>query len=396
VISLEQISTVSDGDLQPAFVFRYSGLRMVALALFCGLVAAFGLLLLMSPDEFVSRRATATEVRIYGAIWVLLFGGLTSLMLLVRRGYVALTQRGIFITSRFRRRLLRWEDVVSLSQYSYRGIRFLQIEIAPSPGSPEMRAIVRGEKRPWWRSPPGGGISLEFLGDRRAKLLIEMLHRYLDDPSARREIGTEAGLASVQSVSEPRLTPVIDTWMRPSRADVARMAEQFRAAPAPTTPDRTVEPDQTRISTVRPTVTLLSLGVIAALAAIVSASLTRSGFGAAAIGLGLAFGVLVGSRLVALEHTVRGVSAVKRAGIAASIAFGLFVVPRFDHSSAVAAGVLLAFISATLAGQYFCIIPDARRRARAPVFGTPMRDTGPPPGPVPVKVLSGRRRNERS
>jgi len=379
VIQLIQIQSEADGRVDTAFYFQYSTLRLVAFGMFFLLLAAFGIVLVVAPESFVNRRADATQVRVFGAVFVAVFGAMVAGELLLLHAGVALSQRGVHVLSRFRRRLLPWADIVGVSRTSYRSVRYLQIEVAPSPGSAEMLRLVEGKARPWWRSPPGAAVSLYFLGDRLGELFVAAVERYLRDPAARREIGTDAGLTSLRSMAPPRpLGPTVGGSVWPT-ADPA-LVSGLRDSESSTEAAPAIHVDRRRTKrTIMRTVTLIGLGLFAGLAAIVSASLTRSGYGAFALASGLALGLLFGDRWAALEQRARVVRLMRRASIWTLVLIGLFIVPRFDHEAAVAAGVAFAFVLAALAGHYIRSIPRAQRLARRPTFGAPLRDGGPPP-----------------
>jgi hypothetical protein len=128
------------------------------------------------------------------------------------------------------------------------------------------------------------------------------------------------------------------------------------------------------MGTMRATLTFLAIGIILALGAVLNAIVSRSAYGAAALAVGLALGLLIGRRLAALERDVPGIGMAKRVMIWVLVALGFFLVPRLDPASAVAWYVGIALVYATLAGEYFRLVPETRRGAPRPVFGTPLRD----------------------
>jgi hypothetical protein len=202
VIRLGEIQMGNDGRLEPAFVFANSTRRVIGLTVFWGLFIALGLAMVLLPEQFASRRSDAAQERIGGIVILVLFGGLAAMTLLLRSSGVALSADGVVIIGRFRRQRVAWDDIFGLHLYTVRGVRYLQIETAPPGGafeSPDDRRALLASGRRWWRGRQGPSVVLEFLGRRRADLLINAINRYVADPSARREIGTEAGLVNLQS-----------------------------------------------------------------------------------------------------------------------------------------------------------------------------------------------------
>lgn len=122
------------------------------------------------------------------------------------------------------------------------------------------------------------------------------------------------------------------------------------------------------------TITFLAVALILALGAVLYALVSRSAYGAAALALGFAIGLIVGRRMAALESDLPAVGRVKRWAVWALVALGFFLVPRLDPPSAVAAYIGLAFVYAALAGQYVRLASGGPRHAPRPVFGAPLRD----------------------